>query len=516
MFFLGSDDGSRLYLDGKLVINNDGLHGMKTVRKRIRLSAGTHPIVVTYFDNGGGDGLSLSWSGPGFKRQPISAKKLSIRGAETLRDVVIRAFGQVPGNDAEKFKALASLIREGKHRISAVRAMKQVPQTAWVKAEVQPLAENLSLQISKIPAKYRTSRSALEAMELVDALAEQLPKEQKLKFQATLAQLKIQVIRIGTVPHRMIYDKAVIAVQAGKTVEFVLTNSDSMPHNFAIVKPGAMEEIGKLAEDTAQAKDAIERHYIPKSDKILLSSRLLNNGDTQALSFEVPKVPGVYSYVCTYPGHWRRMYGALYVVADLEAYAKNKTAYLKEHPLPIRDELLKYSTKGKEWKFEDLVASLKPLEKRSFEVGQHVFKVANCVACHKLNNEGQELGPDLTKLEPKKRNPEHVLRSILEPSKEIEKKFQSYRFQLKSGKVVTGMIVKEDKQQVTVLTDPLAKQKPRVIKTSSIDSREVSKVSIMPKGLLDKLSREEILDLIAYVYARGDMKQPIFAPHHKK
>ena len=55
-----------------------------------------------------------------------------------------------------------------------------------------------------------------------------------------------------------------------------------------------------------------------------------------------------------------------------------------------------------------------------------------------------------------------------------------------------------------------ASTRPVVIKKSDIASRAQSKTSIMPKGLLDKLTREEILDLIAYVVAKGDPKSPLF------
>ena len=139
----------------------------------------------------------------------------------------------------------------------------------------------------------------------------------------------------------MIYDKEIIAVEAGKPIEFRFANTDNMPHNFAIVQPGALEEIGLLAEATARDADAKDRNFVPKSDKVLLASRLLDPGQNQAISYDVPPAPGIYPYVCTYPGHWRRMYGALYVVANLEEYQVNPTAYLAAHALPVRDELLK-------------------------------------------------------------------------------------------------------------------------------------------------------------------------------
>ena len=80
-FFTASDDGSRLYIGDKLVVNNDGKHGMLEKRGRIRLARGSHPIVVTYFDNGGGDGLRVNWSGPGFRKQDIPSERLSVSGA---------------------------------------------------------------------------------------------------------------------------------------------------------------------------------------------------------------------------------------------------------------------------------------------------------------------------------------------------------------------------------------------------------------------------------------------------
>jgi hypothetical protein len=85
----------------------------------------------------------------------------------------------------------------------------------------------------------------------------------------------------------------------------------------------------------------VERQYVPASNKVLLASGLLQPRQSERLSFTAPTRPGVYPYVCTYPGHWRRMYGALYVVEDLDEYLADPEAYLAAHPLPIEDELLK-------------------------------------------------------------------------------------------------------------------------------------------------------------------------------
>jgi putative heme-binding domain-containing protein len=208
------------------------------------------------------------------------------------------------------------------------------------------------------------------------------------------------------------------------------------------------------------------------------------------------------------------MYGALYVVENLEEYQVNPAAYLAAHPLPMRDELLQTLGRNTEWKYDDLIGEVKTLpEGRSFDVGKNLFRTANCVGCHKLNNEGRDLGPDLTKIEPARHNTEYLLRSILEPSKEINEKFQSYSFVLSSGKTIVGMIVEESPQEVKVLVDPLAKGEPVTIAKSDIEERVKSTTSIMPQGLLNKLTREEILDLVAYVFAKGDKKNKLFEEH---
>ena len=65
-----------------------------------------------------------------------------------------------------------------------------------------------------------------------------------------------------------------------------------------------------------------------------------------------------------------------------------------------------------------------------------------------------------------------------------------------------------------MIENPLAKTEPVLLDVRDIDERAKSPSSIMPKGLLDKLTREEILDLIAYISARGDARAPVFRGEH--
>ncbi len=204
------------------------------------------------------------------------------------------------------------------------------------------------------------------------------------------------------------------------------------------------------------------------------------------------------------------MYGALYVVEDLDAYLEDPEAYLASHPLEVMDALLKDRRPRTEWKFDDLAAAIGGLQHaRSYGNGKQLFTVASCVACHKMDGVGNAIGPDLTKLDEKMKSLD-VLKELLDPSARINEKYQSYVFQLDSGRVVTGLIVEETPELIKVVENPLASTQPIEIKPAEVEERVKSTSSIMPKGLLDKLSREEILDLIAYVLARGNAEHEMF------
>ena len=71
-FFLGSDDGSRMLIDGKEVVNVDGVHPHTVREGRIKLASGAHEVVIEYFEAGGEESLTAEVQGPGFGRQPLA------------------------------------------------------------------------------------------------------------------------------------------------------------------------------------------------------------------------------------------------------------------------------------------------------------------------------------------------------------------------------------------------------------------------------------------------------------
>jgi hypothetical protein len=76
LFYLGSNDGSMMSLDGADLINNDGLHTMTTRSQAVLLKKGYHALHVGYFEAGGKEGLDLSVEGPGMEKRPVPLENL--------------------------------------------------------------------------------------------------------------------------------------------------------------------------------------------------------------------------------------------------------------------------------------------------------------------------------------------------------------------------------------------------------------------------------------------------------
>ena len=75
-FFTESDDGSRMYIDGKLLVNNGGTHGMNKVAAEIDLKPGQHEIKIEFFQGDGGMGCKVTWQQPGKAEELMNENNL--------------------------------------------------------------------------------------------------------------------------------------------------------------------------------------------------------------------------------------------------------------------------------------------------------------------------------------------------------------------------------------------------------------------------------------------------------
>lgn len=412
--------------------------------------------------------------------------------AEDVRRAAITAIVAVPGHDAETFATLATMAKAGTERATVVESLQKVPRKSWPADQAEPLLASLMSYLKEVPADQRTAPEAVSAFQLASDLVALLPADKSKEAGKALRAVGVSVFVIRTIHEQMIYDKSLLVVEAGKPVEIILINEDAMPHNLVVVAPGAVEEIGKAAEKMAPEPDAQGRIHVPASPKVLQATKMVDGGQQAKLSFTAPTEPGEYHYVCTFPGHWMRMQGILAVVTDVEAYLASRPAATEP--------------KVTEWKLADLAADLDKIAApgRNLAGGKENFAKLACVQCHKLGKDGYAYGPDLTDvLKRMKNDPAALLTEILEPSKIVAERYKNYVFELNDGEEMVGMIMKEDAESVTVQTGP-SDSLIQSVKKSNIKTRTLQPSSQMPLGLVNLLSKEQILDLLAYIESGGN------------
>lgn len=175
-------------------------------------------------------------------------------------------------------------------------------------------------------------------------------------------------------------------------------------------------------------------------------------------------------------------------------------------------------TPAPKWKMTDFVKDekigLEGLTNRNFERGKKLFTEVKCLTCHTFAGAGGFVGPSLS-AKGASFGPVDILVSILEPNKIIADAYRQKVVELESGRIITGMVSEND-DDIEITSDLLQPEKKVIVKAEKVVNMTDSPVSAMPAGLIDNLSREQILDLIAYVISQDDREDEMFAPPAKK
>ena len=130
---------------------------------------------------------------------------------------------------------------------------------------------------------------------------------------AAFRDLSVRTVAIKAVPGAMQYDVKEIKAKPGEVLEITLANGDTMQHNLLVVLPGKMAEVGVAGDRMGETAAGKARHFVPDSPAVIAVMGLVDPGATGRMFLAVPRKPGTYNYVCTYPGHWRMMNGKLRV-----------------------------------------------------------------------------------------------------------------------------------------------------------------------------------------------------------
>ena len=165
----------------------------------------------------------------------------------------------------------------------------------------------------------------LNKQKIANQIAEKSKADNKFDRQKNLLKIKVSCMK-----ERMLYSVEImeksnlgeykktsggnIIVKRNQPLLIEFNNPDATPHNFVLVQPNALEEVGLAANNMAKDPIAAKNgQFIPESKKIIAHTKMLKQGETEFLRFKAPRKPGIYPYLCSFPGHWTIMKGNLIV-----------------------------------------------------------------------------------------------------------------------------------------------------------------------------------------------------------
>jgi len=167
---------------------------------------------------------------------------------------------------------------------------------------------------------------------------------------------------------------------------------------------------------------------------------------------------------------------------------------------------------GKNWKEEDIAPLLaEGLGNRDYEQGRNMFLATNCISCHAMGGEGQNIGPGLSQIGTRF-SPEDMMESIINPNEVISDQYNSTIFSLKNGNSVVGRLIGEEGDTYKISQNPYAPGVIRNIPKNEVTGTKMSTLSLMPPGTINRLNDDEVKDLLAYMISGGNPDNPIYEP----
>lgn len=405
----------------------------------------------------------------------------------------IAALSRIPTERDDTYERLIALVDDPAVRTAACRGLLRLPREVIEGETALKAVRSLVKFAEATEASQRTTDSFIDAMQMADRLLANVPTDTAKQLRGRLREITVRVVRIGTVEEEMRYDVRYFAVEAGRPVQILLENHDLMPHNLVVTAPGALKAVA-LAGQAAGPAGSNGLPYVPDSPNVLAASPLIGPDESVRITLTAPTEPGEYPYVCTFPQHWYRMYGVMVVVNDLDAWNKN--------PVEPHDPIGSNRSFVNAWKMDDFAGAFETdLRGRSPQIGEKIFNEASCIGCHKINGVGGAVGPELTDVY-KRWKSDHtgILREILEPSHKIDNKYAMQTILTVDGKTMSGIVIDENDETLTLLSNPDAKE-PEILLQDDIELIKRSATSMMPKALMDQYTKDEILEMLAYLKA---------------
>jgi len=184
-------------------------------------------------------------------------------------------------------------------------------------------------------------------------------------------------------------------------------------------------------------------------------------------------------------------------VDELDRVLKSYSPDVQQLGRPLLEKLALRQQKQAEY-LTNLRAELGQLQTTSADAGRDVFfsQKAGCYACHRAVGKGGNVGPDLSKIGAFRSTAE-LLESIVFPNLTIAPEYRTYTIVTKAGRPYSGMIVRETSEALFLRTAQLAEIR---LARKDVDERDPAAISLMPEGLERTLTRQELRDLLEFLY----------------
>lgn len=206
-----------------------------------------------------------------------------------------------------------------------------------------------------------------------------------------------------------------------------------------------------------QLLDAIESNRIPRSDVTAFTARQLNSLKNPQITARIKSIWG-----------------------ELRPSPAEKAKLISSYKNQLSPELIQRSDRS---------------------AGRIVFQKM-CANCHRFFDAGGNIGPNITGSQ--RTNLDYLLQTLVDPGAAVAKEYQMQIIETESGRVITGLIVDESTTSLTVQT---ANEKV-IVPKSEIESRTTSPQSMMPDGILQTLSSDQVRNLFAYLMGRDQVELP--------
>lgn len=216
----------------------------------------------------------------------------------------------------------------------------------------------------------------------------------------------------------------------------------------ASAKQDALQTLASRVSWGTKLMDAIEADQVPRKDVTAFTARQLLSLNNAALSSRITKAWG-----------------------ELRTTPADKAKLIAGYKRRLTPDALKRANLG---------------------AGRVLFN-KSCANCHRLFGTGGVIGPEITGSQ--RTNLDYVFENLIDPSSAVAKDFQMEVVLTDSGRVITGLIVDEGDQALTIQT---ANEK-LIVPKPEIERRTLSQVSMMPDGLLQTMTNDQVRDLIGYL-----------------